>query len=541
MSLIDSLKSLVGLESRSNELENPSVSLSSPGAWAWLNNNEPTASGEIINDLTALQLVTVYACIRCIGESVASLPLRLWERNGKQKSEAVNDPLYRILSVEPNPEMTAFSFWESFTGCLALTGNAYAQIARDDSGEITGLWPLNPRHTVPVRLADNSLAYKTSDGMPNGTTRIIAAADMLHCPLYSHDGILGLSPIMQARSTLGLARASEKYGERFFGNSARPGGVLTTEAKLDDKQQALVRDTWQSAQAGANQGKVAVLYGGWKYEALALSPEESQFIGTQEWTRQQISALYRVPIHMLGDTSRLSNNNAIQQNLTFVTDCLRSYLSRIEGEIARKVLSPGMVAQFDISERTRGDFASTMTGLALARQWGFASINDCLETLGQNPIGPEGDVYLYPLNMGNATALVQKTDAADENQPEPIALATYRSAYLSLFRDAVGRTCNRSKRDSASVSATFEPLLTSLADITVTDARSRTGQTDFRHDSAKLIRDHLGKLCERSVSWNLADADQIAAQELTKAMRSLAFNTNRAAVAHSVQKDLETA
>ncbi len=66
-------------EERSNPLNDPAVPLSSPAIWQWLTGGEPTAAGELVNEQTALQIVTVYACVRVIAESVASLPLKLYE------------------------------------------------------------------------------------------------------------------------------------------------------------------------------------------------------------------------------------------------------------------------------------------------------------------------------------------------------------------------------------------------------------------------------------------------------------------------------
>ncbi len=90
-------------------------------------------------------------------------------------------------------------------------------------------------------------------------------------------------------------------------------------------------------------------------------------------TRTDIAALFRLPPNMIGDTSRLSNANHEQQSLQFITDTLRPYLVRIEKEIARKLLPAdgSLFVEFDVSERLRGDFASTMAGFAVGKQWGF--------------------------------------------------------------------------------------------------------------------------------------------------------------------------
>jgi len=77
---------------------------------------------------------------------------------------------------------------------------------------------LNPRLTRAVRLPNRDLAFETQDGETVGNKRLIAAENCLHVPLMSFDGIVGLSPIMQAARALGLAAASEKFGSRFFAN-----------------------------------------------------------------------------------------------------------------------------------------------------------------------------------------------------------------------------------------------------------------------------------------------------------------------------------
>jgi HK97 family phage portal protein len=82
-----------------------------------------------------MQTSAVYACVRVISESVASLPLHLYRYNedgGKEK--AIDHPLYHLLHDEPNPEMTAYSFFEVALTHLLLWGNFYSQIIRNGKG-----------------------------------------------------------------------------------------------------------------------------------------------------------------------------------------------------------------------------------------------------------------------------------------------------------------------------------------------------------------------------------------------------------------------
>ncbi len=96
-------------------------------AWAALTNTQPTSSGELINEAIALQHVSVYASVRCIAESVGSLTPRLYKRLPKGREEAVEDPLWSMLTIAPNDEMSAPVVWESIAGCMALIGSLIAE------------------------------------------------------------------------------------------------------------------------------------------------------------------------------------------------------------------------------------------------------------------------------------------------------------------------------------------------------------------------------------------------------------------------------
>jgi HK97 family phage portal protein len=502
-------------------------------AWDVLSNTHTTGAGEPINETIAARHLTVYVCVRTIAEDVGDMTLRLYKRLPKGRQEAVDDPLWRMLSLEPNNEMSASTVWEQIAGCMALTGNAYAEILRNKEGTPVGLYPLDPRITEPVRMPNGALAYRTRVGVKDGQTRIIKAADMLHFPLWGWDGLKGLSPIAQARNDIGLAIAATKYGGKFFGNSSRPGGILTPTGLVSDKDMNNMRSWWEQANSAENQGRVSVLPNDWKYTPLALSPEDSQFLETRQFSRTDIAALFRIPPSKAGDTTRQSKASAEQENLSYVTDTLRPYLVRIEREIQRKLLPQdnSMFVEFDVSERLRGDFATTMTGFAVGKQWGFYSTNIVLEKLGENPIGPEGDIYWAPVNMQNAARLldtesIQDQPIASDNAP-PVTPAernlfdAYIPAYSKLFIDAVGRASTRSKRDVETLTPILAPVLDSISSLVVTEARSQFNLPDDWNPAEKIIKDHIKAASSRAKEWTPETKEQAASVELNKALRSL--------------------
>lgn len=100
-------------------------------------------SGKSVNEQSAMQMTTVYACVRILSESIAGLPVHIYKyTDSGSKEKAIKHPLYRLIHDEPNPEMTSFVFRETLMTHLLLYGNAYAQIIRNGKGEVIALYPL---------------------------------------------------------------------------------------------------------------------------------------------------------------------------------------------------------------------------------------------------------------------------------------------------------------------------------------------------------------------------------------------------------------
>ena len=223
------------------------ASLATQAIFGWLLGGDTTAAGEAINHSTAMQMEDVYNCVRIIAESVASLPLITYQETATGRKEAFDYPLHDLLKVAPNPEMTAFSFFEAMVGCLALTGNCYAQIQWNPRTKLpNAIYPLHPLKTEPCRV-DCVLMYRTTDASPDGNWRYISSEDVVAVSLFGYDGIKGLSPIMQCAETLGLSRAALKYGARWFGKGGIPNGIMSTPDEIEDIAQKNMRESWNVA------------------------------------------------------------------------------------------------------------------------------------------------------------------------------------------------------------------------------------------------------------------------------------------------------
>ena len=369
-----------------------------------------SAVGKNVNEFTAMQTTAVYACVRILAESIASLPLHVYAYRGQGKERVPEHPLYFLLHDSPNLEMTSFVFRETAMIHLLLWGNSYAQILRDGRGRVVGLHPLLPNRMSVERNDAGEIIYTYTpmiDANLNfkdkGQIRL-RREDVLHIPGLGFDGLVGYSPIAMAKNAIGIALATEEYGAAFFRNGARPGGVLEHPGVLKDPSK--LRESWHAVYGGTmNTGRIAVLEEGVKYQQIAIPPEEAQFLETRKFQIDEIARLYRVPPHMIGDLEKSSFNNIEQQSLEFVKYTLNPWVVRWEQSLQKALLSDKeqkeYFIRFKVDGLLRGDYKSRMEGYAIGRQNGWLSANDIRSLEDLNPIEGEegGDLYLINGSM----------------------------------------------------------------------------------------------------------------------------------------------
>ena len=345
---------------------------------------------------------TVYACVRVIAETIASLPLGVYEEEAGGSRKATEHQLYRLLHDEPNPEMTSFVMRETMLTHLLLWGNSYSQIIRSGRNKIIALYPLLPDRMEVDRDSKGKLTYTYTTA--EGQQVKLDPLDVLHIPGLGFDGIMGYSPIALEKNAIGLGIAAEEYGSRFFQNGARPSGVLTHPNTVKDPKR--LRENWNAAYGGsANGSKVAILEESMTFTPISLPNNEAQFLETRKFQVEEICRIFRVPPHLVGNLDRATFSNIENQSIDFAVHTIRPWLVRIEQAMNRALFAENekghFYVQFNIDGLMRGDYKSRMEGYAIGRQNGWLNANDIRALENMNPIPEEegGNTFLVNGNM----------------------------------------------------------------------------------------------------------------------------------------------
>jgi len=231
-----------------------------------------------------------------------------------------------------------------------------------------------------------------------------------HVRWWSLNGYVGVSPIMLHANAIGHAQAIQQYAGKSFLNGTALSGVIERPKDAPPiKDQSVIdriTDRWQQMYGGAGNAKrVAMLQEGMTFRALSMTNVDAELILALKLANLDIARIYKVPPHMIGELDKATFSNIEHQAIQFVIYTLLPWIKRHEQAMMRDLLLPSerdeYYIEFNVSGLLRGDQASRYAAYAVARQWGWLSVNDIRRLENMPPI-KGGDTYLQPLNMVDA-------------------------------------------------------------------------------------------------------------------------------------------
>jgi len=353
-----------------------------------------TAAGVQVSHVKALRLIPVFSAIRIIASGVGSLSIDVFRGTGRDRREAPESWQSRLLRETPNPEQPDDVFRELLCAHVAGWGNAYAEKvkARVNGLDVVGeLWPIYPGSVRVDRDRQGRKVFEIE-----GQSRSFTQDTILHVPGFGYDGLQGLSPIQQAKESMGVALAREQWQGSFYQHGAQPSGILSFDKALSENAAARLKARWDQR---AN-GEVAVLEEGAKYQPTSIPPRDAQFIETMQWDATQVAALFRVPPHWIGGTTgdSLTYSTVEGEALHWVKFNLRPWLVRFEKALKhdRDLFPDGpdrdLWPRFNVESLLRGDTAARAAFYTAMRGIGALSINDIRDEENRPPV-PGGDSY----------------------------------------------------------------------------------------------------------------------------------------------------
>lgn len=395
----------------------------------------------------------VFACMTLIASDCSKLRVKLVQQSADGIwSETTNASFSPVLR-KPNRYQTRIQFFETWFLSKLARGNTYVLKGRDARGVVTALYVLDPNR-VKVLVADSGdVFYELGADNLAGIDGplVVPAREIIHdrwnCLFHP---LVGLSPIFANGLAATQGLKAQEHSARFFANQARPGGVFTAPGRIQQDTADRLKESWYANYGGDNQGKVAVLGDGLKYEAMSLSPDDAELVDQLRWTADVVCSTFHVPAYKIGIGPLPPGGNVQGLNLEYYSQCLQTLI-----EAAELCLDEGLGlgeerklgTEFDVDNLLRMDTATLVD--VVQKMKGVASLDEQRRRLDLGPIQGGGTIYLQQQDHSLAAIAARDAQLIDQaNAPQPVPDAANDNpeeqarrarADLALFETTVRR------------------------------------------------------------------------------------------------------
>ncbi|MBP1040373.1 phage portal protein [Vagococcus sp. BWB3-3] len=296
----------------------------------------------------------IYSCVNTLSDDVAKLPIKVYRtkddkivRVGKKEHK-----LAKLLAGRPNEYMNTSDYIKLLMVDCLISGQHFSLIAFDEDGEIEKLLPLSSS-TKPVISSDGKLYYQTT---LKNKVRTFYPWEIIHIKGFTRDGINGLSPIQVIADRVQANEMANDYNIKMIQEGGTPNGILKVPGVLGKEAKDRVKEEWKKVNGT---DAIAVIDSGLDYQQMGLSQQDMQFIESQKYNTQKITAIYKMPLHKVNELGRATYANIEHQALEYVKNTLQPWITRIELEFNTKAFTleeqEDYYVKFNLDSELRGD------------------------------------------------------------------------------------------------------------------------------------------------------------------------------------------
>lgn len=338
----------------------------------------------------ALTHSAVYECIDLIADLVSGFPVGRFRTDGEARVPATTRaPAVDNPSVEDDPVN-----WRRIVVASWLSkGFAAGLVTGTRDGYPTGIELVdNGRVSVKRARPDEPWTWLLDghevDRYPSGPLWIAPGKKL------TPGDPLGRSVLEFAAIEAGIGLAARKFGGDFFATNAHPSALFTNPQAVNEDMASRVKRRFLSA-IGPDREPL-VMGGGWKYEQIQISPNESQFLETIKANRTMVAGFFKVPPGLIGAPAGdgMTYKNVEHDGINLLRFCVQPWVTRMESTLNQLTVRPEFV-KLNMDSLLRPDLGTRYRAHDMAIRAGFKSVNDVRRIEDLPPI-PDGDDYLWP-------------------------------------------------------------------------------------------------------------------------------------------------
>lgn len=386
------------------------MTLTDEDTWSAIAGSSSVA-GVNVTASTAMQVSAVWACVRLISETIATLPFGIFERAPSGKRPAPHHPLHFMIHDQPNTDSSASVFWEAMVASMLLRGAGRAEKLQI-GGRLVGLMFLNPDRLTSSRDSNGKKEWRYTG--EDGRQRVIPRDRIWEVPGFTLDGKNGVSVIAYGAQVFGAAIAAERAASRTFVNGMLQTVYYKVAAFLKKEQRAEFK---KNVLGAVERGETPLLEGGTDVGTIGIKPSDSQLLESRAFSVEEVCRWFRTDPSLVGHGQKDSNwgTGLEQKMIWFLTFTLAPWLKRIEQAVNKDLLAPGersrFYSKYSVEGLLRADSAARAAFYAVMVNNGIMTRDEVRELEDKEPLGGNAAVLTVQSAMTTLDSLGSTSEA----------------------------------------------------------------------------------------------------------------------------------
>lgn len=328
---------------------------------------------------------TFFACLRILTDSVAKLPLKLYQSTPEGTQRATDHYLYGKMSLRPNINMTASDFWKAVEYQRSYFGHSVVVIETLPNGQVKALHPLD-MSKLTIWIDDKAVIGKESavwyvynDGAKGLKFR---NDEVLHFKNMTPDGIQGMAVKDYLNTTVENLQYADNYTNQYYQGGLSAKGILQYTGDIDPNAMNRMKQRFEDMATGTkNIGKILPVPLGFNFSTINTTMADAQFVQVNKLTIAQIAAAFGIKMHQLNNLEGAKFSNLQMQNEEFYSDTLLPILNGYEQELTYKLLTDkeietGCYFKFNVDALLRADLVTRYNAYGIGIDKGFLTPNE---------------------------------------------------------------------------------------------------------------------------------------------------------------------
>lgn len=442
-----------------------------------------------------------------VANRCGTINLELYKIAAGSVTEIEQHELLDLLK-NPNPHMSGSDLFEITAIHEVCTGSAYWWKAKNLNGKVEQLWILRPDYITP-EIKDNVLiGYRYTAGIEQ---KIFPLDEIIHFkyanPLSMYSGSGYMLGLMQAVISDIFA---QRWNAKFFFNSARPDGILSTEKQMTESQREEMGKAWNRKFGGERAQSIAVMSSGLHYEIVGNTHKDMDFSALRTMTQDDVLSTIGVPKSILGITEQVTRANAETGVYVFLSETIepkfRKWVEKLNKSLVQD-FDKTIILDFEDPTPEDEEALDTHHSVALNK---WMTVNEIRDDRGMEPV-EGGDVLYIPLGV---IPIGESSMSSDSNNVDNSS-----KGYIAM--KSKGSYSKKQKK----MDRIYKDALRGNKVLQMTEAIYKDVRESVAKKIEKEIKSHEKKwtLSQKKALWRIFDARLTKYEIAWKAMQETLF------------------